>query len=135
MDLRRSSSSSALSSTATVSRRRWPPNSSEILSQIEQNVSNVYYRYGLMCSRHPILVILLTLIIVSICCYPITGLRYLLGSSSQKFVTTLDNTYLSNENDIDDLNLPQSDRIPDWVRYNFTYLVNVIQSVHPSVFH
>ena len=106
MDLRKSSSASTLSSL-TNNRKQWTPNSSQLLNRIEEKVSNVYYKYGLLCSRHPIVVIVSTLMIVSVCCYPITGIRYLLGNSSQMF-TTLDNSVGGD-------NLSGSDRIPEWV--------------------
>lgn len=107
MDYLSDSSSTRLSSKSHSSERQ----SSQLLSRIEEKVGHIYYKHGLICSRHPYLVIIITLLIVSVCCYPITGIRYLLGNSSQKYMTTIENQFNSpNHNNNDDNN-----QTPRWV--------------------
>lgn len=72
--------------------------SSQLLSRIQSKVGNIYYKHGLICSRHPYLVIIITLLTVSVCCYPITGIRYLLGNSSQEYMTSVADQFKSNVN-------------------------------------
>ncbi|XP_054168861.1 sterol regulatory element-binding protein cleavage-activating protein-like [Oppia nitens] len=117
MNIRRTSSSSALLSTTTTDTTRWTNSSSQLLQTIEDSISNVYYKYGLICSRHPVIVIVTTLLIVGICCYPLTGIRYLLGNSSQKFMTTTDHAYDSPPN-INNKDRSADHPIPDWYESN-----------------
>jgi hypothetical protein len=60
-------------------------------------------------------VIITTLIIVSLSCYPITGIKNLLGNSSQKYVTTLHNSFNNNE-DNRQTNHENNNQMPRWVR-------------------
>ncbi|CAG2162507.1 unnamed protein product [Oppiella nova] len=121
-----SSSSTTLLSTTSNGRTNWSSNSSQFLQTIEDNVSNAYYKYGLICSRHPVVVIVSTLIIVSICCYPLTGIRYLLGNSSQKFITSIDNTFPSEG--IDGQRSGDTNPIPNWFETNqsFAFIQQIV---------
>ncbi|CAL1263212.1 unnamed protein product [Larinioides sclopetarius] len=55
-------------------------------ADIHDKVARIYYSHGLFCSSHPYSVILVTVCILALCCYPILYLP-LLGSSSQQFST------------------------------------------------
>ncbi|XP_054714405.1 sterol regulatory element-binding protein cleavage-activating protein-like [Uloborus diversus] len=55
-------------------------------ADIQDKIARIYYSHGLFCSSHPYSVILITLAISVLCCYPLIHLP-LLGSSSQQFST------------------------------------------------
>uniref|UniRef100_T1K2T8 Sterol regulatory element-binding protein cleavage-activating protein n=1 Tax=Tetranychus urticae TaxID=32264 RepID=T1K2T8_TETUR len=62
--------------------------------KIKEKVSNIYYKYGLLCSTYPWLIILLTFTIFSFCVYPIFGIHSFTNNYLQKYVTPLDNFYV-----------------------------------------
>ncbi len=113
--------------------------SSQLLVRIQDKVGLIYYKHGLICSRHPYLVIIITLIIVSLSCYPITGIKNLLGNSSQKYVTIVDNSLNNNNNNninnninINNINNNEDNRqtnadnnnqIPFWVRLSIDLIL------------
>lgn len=81
VDLRLTSSST--SSVTSTSKSL----SESFLAKIEEKVSLLYYRHGLFCSRHSILVIILALAVVTICSYQIFTYRGIFGSSSEIYLS------------------------------------------------
>ncbi len=59
---------------------------SPFLSSIEEKVARVYYRHGLFCARHSLVVIAASLLMVTIAAYPIVTFLGLFGSSSEVYV-------------------------------------------------
>lgn len=57
---------------------------------LQDRVAQMYYRHGVLCASHPYAIMLLTILILAICCYPVIYLP-LLGSSSQEFSTPVQN--------------------------------------------
>lgn len=70
------------------------------LAPIQDKVAHLYYRHGLICSRHPWIIIFITVFIICFCCHPIIGIHYLIRSPSQPFTTTLNeyNRFVKNGN-------------------------------------
>ncbi|RWS16320.1 Sterol regulatory element-binding protein cleavage-activating protein-like protein [Dinothrombium tinctorium] len=60
-----------------------------LLLKLREKVSQVYYKHGLICSRHPWILIFSTLVIVSFCSYPILGIHFLHNNHHQQYVTNL----------------------------------------------
>ncbi|XP_053205052.1 sterol regulatory element-binding protein cleavage-activating protein-like [Panonychus citri] len=88
-----STSSSSSSSSSSSLSSRWSSLTLPSL-KIKEKVSNIYYKYGLLCSTYPWLIILLTFTIFSFCVYPILGIHSFTNNYLQKYVTPLDNFYI-----------------------------------------
>ena len=58
------------------------------LANIEEKISKLYYRHGLLISRHPVKTIFLSLLIMLMSAYPIITYSGLFGSSSEIFITS-----------------------------------------------
>ena len=105
MDNLQSYSSSTGSTTTNGS------SSGSLLAQTQDKIAYVYYKHGLICSRHPWVVMLVVLTIVAITCYPILGLNYFLGNSSaqQSFTTDFEafNQILTQKNHDNENNIPR----------------------------
>ncbi|RWS31217.1 hypothetical protein B4U80_00513 [Leptotrombidium deliense] len=69
-----------------------------LLSKFREKVSQIYYKHGLLCSTHPFLVLLCSLLVVSVCCYPILGLHILHNNHHQQYVTSLRDLSAGNRN-------------------------------------
>ncbi|XP_067127513.1 LOW QUALITY PROTEIN: sterol regulatory element-binding protein cleavage-activating protein [Centruroides vittatus] len=76
---------------------------------VPDRVAQIYYRHGVFCASHPYAIMLLTILILAVCCYPVIYLP-LLGSSSQEFSTPVQNFASMNINGDD--NFP--DQGPRW---------------------
>lgn len=96
-----SDSNSSASSAFVASRARrmakkqaakglWP----SFVHKITERFAQLYYRHGLMCSRHPFLVIWYSLMVFAVCCLPLLRVHLISGNSSQQFVTNLDDNFI-----------------------------------------
>lgn len=110
------------------------PNSTEFTqtrsTSLHEKIANLYYRHGLFCASNPYLVILLTLMIASFCCYPLLY-QPILGSSSQHFETPFTTTATkANQDNIEET----QSRTPRWFQslpVGFVQQIVIKSSVTP----
>jgi hypothetical protein len=55
----------------------------------EKLIGRIFYRHGLLCASHPWIVMFMSLVLFAIACYPILGVHLIHPSSSQTFITEL----------------------------------------------
>lgn len=69
----------------------WQETRPRPLNRLQEKIGHLYYRHGLLCSSHPWLIIIFTLIIAGISIYPLLGVHFLLPgfSSTQQHLSTL----------------------------------------------
>lgn len=130
-------SPSSTSPSGVSSASRLSGNSdNSLLTRIQDKVGHIYYKHGLLCSKHPYILVFLTLLVTGFSCYPIIGIHYLIGSSSQPFVTTLDdlNNFAHHGKGFtasdEQMPLPSSldpQKVPRWVSFVFTQ-ISFVQS-------
>lgn len=56
----------------------------------EKLIGRIFYRHGLFCASHPWMVMFISLVVFAFSCYPILGVHLIHPSSSQTFVTGVD---------------------------------------------
>ena len=61
-----------------------------LLSKIEDRFESLYYRLGLLCSSHPWIILIFSLLIFAVAAYPLLHVHFIHSSSSQQYVTKLD---------------------------------------------
>ena len=59
-------------------------------SKVREKINPIFYNYGLNCSRHPYLLIALSISLFCFACYPIFGIHLFQNDFSQQFVTEFD---------------------------------------------
>nr|CAB3265884.1 sterol regulatory element-binding protein cleavage-activating protein-like [Phallusia mammillata] len=83
-------------------------------SYLQRKLENVFYKYGLFASRHPVSMILFSAIMVFSCCYPLLNLP-LPGSEPVAFFSPVEDESLSKYPvSSQKLNLVKSALIPKW---------------------
>lgn len=73
-------------------------------SKFKEKIRQIFYYHGLNCSKHPYLLIVLSIILFCFCCYPIFGIHLFQNDFSQQFVTDFDTLRNLNLNSSDNLN-------------------------------
>lgn len=109
--------------------------------KVKEKVNQVYYKYGLLCSSHPWIVITITLSVFFVLCYPILGTHLFHNSCSQKYITFIDDSKKINDSsNQSDLNQLNSKETPKWVRFICFFcsnekvkIVNFFFTFHPSL--
>ena len=88
------------SSDVLLLRRRHPSSNSQqqegseqsissyrLYSRFKDKISQVFYKHGLLCASHPWRVMVMSILLFLVACYPILGTHLMHPSSSQSFFT------------------------------------------------